>query len=106
MISLGLRMRRLPFLSVRGAMKQQETVNTSALAAFDVDNEESGESDMSAAHRSGPHRIGRIVRKSSEPRAGAVFASRYRIVKHIANGGMGAVWEAEDLGPVEPRYAR
>lgn len=86
-------------------MKQQETANTSALAAFDVDNEESGETQASP-HRSGPHRIGKIVRKSGEPRAGAVFASRYKIIRHIATGGMGTVWEAEDLAPVEPRYER
>lgn len=99
-------MNRLPFFRVRGAMKELETADRSALAAFDVDNEEGAGSEKDSPHRSGPHRIGKIVRKSSEPRVGAVFASRYRIIKHIANGGMGAVWEAEDLGPVVPRYAR
>ncbi len=87
-------------------MKQQETVDTSALAAFDVDSEESGEPQQRSPHRSGPHRIGKLTRKSSEPRLGALFATRYKIVRHIANGGMGAVWEAEDLAPVEPRFAR
>ena len=97
-------------------MKSQQPPNASALAAFDGDNEESGESDKSSPHRSGPHRIGAVsnvparkgepARKSSEPRTGAVFASRYRIVRHIANGGMGAVWEAEDLAPVEPHCRR
>jgi serine/threonine protein kinase len=33
-----------------------------------------------------------------------VFASRYRIVRHIADGGMGAVYEAEHLG-TEARVA-
>ena len=56
-----------------------------------------------------PHAVGGVLGETNAPsdlyRVGGVIAGRYKLLEQIGEGGMGAVWVAEQTEPVRRRVA-
>ncbi len=54
-----------------------------------------------------PETTGAVVRSASEPaeKPGFTIAGRYKLLEQIGEGGMGAVWAAEQMAPVRRKVA-
>lgn len=47
----------------------------------------------------------KLPKASFKDLTGTIIAERYRVTKHISDGGMGSVWQAEQLHPVKRQVA-